>query len=174
MACYRRAGFPGFSVSFARSPRLPELPCEILLTKLCLVFLSKSPRYLERVKSLRLRRYCANDVHLLWKPCLINTARASPTKPHWCFRIDSEAVCLSMTLVIVLFFLRGFAYGLLDVLNANIQTVINITAAKDGGLQGAYFVIYFVGPLVHSGWIVGSLAIVGLLSLVFASTALAP
>lgn len=44
--------------------------------------------------------------------------------------------------------------GLLDVLNAKFQTTLNITAAKAGGLQGAYFGAYFVGPLTFSGWFV--------------------
>ena len=59
-----------------------------------------------------------------------------------------------ITLVTVLFFLWGFAYGLLDVLNAKFQTALNITAAKAGGLQGAYFGAYLIGPLTYSGWIV--------------------
>jgi FHS family L-fucose permease-like MFS transporter len=59
-----------------------------------------------------------------------------------------------ITLVTVLFFLWGFAYGLLDVLNAKFQTSLNITAAKAGGLQGAYFGAYLIGPLTYSGWIV--------------------
>jgi len=59
-----------------------------------------------------------------------------------------------ITLVTVLFFLWGFAYGLLDVLNAKFQTSLNITAAKAGGLQGSYFGAYFIGPLTYSGWFV--------------------
>ena len=59
-----------------------------------------------------------------------------------------------ITLVTILFFLWGFAYGLLDVLNAKFQTSLNITAAKAGGLQGAYFGAYFIGPLTYSGWFV--------------------
>ncbi|EXJ57969.1 MFS transporter, FHS family, L-fucose permease [Cladophialophora yegresii CBS 114405] len=59
-----------------------------------------------------------------------------------------------ITLVTVLFFLWGFAYGLLDVLNAKFQNSLNITAAKAGGLQGSYFGAYFIGPLTYSGWIV--------------------
>lgn len=57
-------------------------------------------------------------------------------------------------LVTVLFFMWGFAYGLLDVLNAKFQTALNITAAEAGGLQGAYFGAYFIGPLTYSGWFV--------------------
>lgn len=59
-----------------------------------------------------------------------------------------------IVLVTVLFFLWGFAYGLLDVLNAKFQTSLNITAAKAGGLQGAYFGAYLIGPPTYSGWIV--------------------
>ncbi|KAK9776776.1 putative Major facilitator superfamily (MFS) profile domain-containing protein [Seiridium cardinale] len=59
-----------------------------------------------------------------------------------------------ITLVTILFFLWGFAYGLLDVLNAKFQTALDITAAKAGGLQGAYFGAYFIGPLTYSGWLV--------------------
>lgn len=59
-----------------------------------------------------------------------------------------------ITLVTILFFLWGFAYGLLDVLNAKFQNSLNITAAKAGGLQGAYFGAYLIGPLTYSGWIV--------------------
>lgn len=61
---------------------------------------------------------------------------------------------IPITLVTILFFLWGFAYGLLDVLNAKFQTALDITAAKAGGLQGAYFGAYFIGPLTYSGWFV--------------------
>ena len=57
-------------------------------------------------------------------------------------------------LVTVLFFLWGFAYGLLDTLNAKFQQSLNITAARAGGLQASYFGAYFVGPPTYSGWIV--------------------
>jgi len=50
--------------------------------------------------------------------------------------------------------LTHLQYGLLDVLNAKFQTALNITAAKAGGLQGAYFGAYFIGPPTYSGWIV--------------------
>ena len=48
-----------------------------------------------------------------------------------------------IALVTTLFFLWGFAYGLLDTLNAKFQTSLNITAGMAGGLQGAYFGAYF-------------------------------
>jgi len=59
-----------------------------------------------------------------------------------------------VALVTLLFFLWGFAYGLLDVLNSKFQTSLNITAAKAGGLQGAYFGAYLIGPPTYSGWFV--------------------
>ena len=75
---------------------------------------------------------------------------------------------IPVALVTVLFFMWGFAYGLLDVLNAKFQTSLNITAAKAGGLQGSYFGAYFIGPLTYSGWLVRRLGyrwtfIIGLL-----------
>jgi FHS family L-fucose permease-like MFS transporter len=57
-------------------------------------------------------------------------------------------------LVTILFFLWGFAYGLLDVLNAHFQVALNITKGQSGGLQAAYFGAYAIGPLTYSGWIV--------------------
>ena len=46
---------------------------------------------------------------------------------------------LPVALVTILFFLWGFAYGLLDVLNKHFQDVLGVTAAQGGGLSGAYF-----------------------------------
>jgi FHS family L-fucose permease-like MFS transporter len=46
---------------------------------------------------------------------------------------------LPVGLVTILFFLWGFAYGLLDVLNAHFQTALNITKGQSGGLQASYF-----------------------------------
>ncbi|KAJ9352754.1 hypothetical protein DTO280E4_7647 [Paecilomyces variotii] len=57
-------------------------------------------------------------------------------------------------LVTILFFLWGFGYGLLDVLNSHFQSTLNITASKSSGLQAAYFGAYFICPLTISGWIV--------------------
>ncbi|KFX96147.1 hypothetical protein O988_05435 [Pseudogymnoascus sp. VKM F-3808] len=56
-------------------------------------------------------------------------------------------------LVTILFFLWGFAYGLLDVLNSHFQQQLNITASKASGLAAAYFGAYFLCPLTISGWI---------------------
>ncbi|KAL1980840.1 hypothetical protein VTN96DRAFT_3494 [Rasamsonia emersonii] len=56
-------------------------------------------------------------------------------------------------LVTILFFLWGFAYGLLDVLNSHFQADLNITASEASGLSAAYFGAYFLCPLTISGWI---------------------
>ena len=57
-------------------------------------------------------------------------------------------------LVTILFFMWGFAYGLLDVLNSHFQVALEISQGQSGGLQAAYFGAYFIGPLTYSGWIV--------------------
>lgn len=62
-------------------------------------------------------------------------------------------VLLSVT-VTILFFLWGFAYGLLDVLNSHFQDTLDISAGMSSGLQAAYFGAYFICPLTISGWIV--------------------
>ncbi|OZJ02266.1 hypothetical protein BZG36_04701 [Bifiguratus adelaidae] len=46
---------------------------------------------------------------------------------------------LALALVISLFFLWGFAYGLLDVLNSHFQIVMGITKLQSTGLQVAYY-----------------------------------
>ncbi|MGZ3758131.1 MAG: L-fucose:H+ symporter permease [Mucilaginibacter sp.] len=49
-----------------------------------------------------------------------------------------------LILVTSLFFLWGFAYGLLDVLNKHFQEVLNVTKTRSTLLQGAYFGAYFL------------------------------
>ncbi|KAK6344373.1 hypothetical protein TWF696_008012 [Orbilia brochopaga] len=58
---------------------------------------------------------------------------------------------LPCTLVTILFFLWGFAYGLLDVLNAHFQSALGITKSQSSALQGAYFGAYFLFPLCFGG-----------------------
>ncbi|KAF2110186.1 major facilitator superfamily domain-containing protein [Lophiotrema nucula] len=68
--------------------------------------------------------------------------------------ITTRQSIVPVALVTVLFFMWGFAYGLLDVLNKHFQETLHISAAESAGLQGAYFGAYFIGPLTYSGWIV--------------------
>jgi FHS family L-fucose permease-like MFS transporter len=54
---------------------------------------------------------------------------------------------IPLVLVTSLFFLWGFAYGLLDVLNKHFQDALNITKSRSTLLQGAYFGAYFLVAL---------------------------
>lgn len=54
---------------------------------------------------------------------------------------------LAFILVTCLFFLWGFSYGLLDVLNKHFQETLDITRARSALLQAAYFGAYFVMAL---------------------------
>lgn len=57
---------------------------------------------------------------------------------------------LAYILVTSLFFMWGLSYGLLDVLNKHFQETLNITRARSGLLQMAYFGAYFVMALPAS------------------------
>lgn len=61
------------------------------------------------------------------------TAKVNNTGLTGASALTVKQSILPITLVTILFFLWGFAYGLLDVLNAKFQTALNITAAKAGG-----------------------------------------
>lgn len=54
---------------------------------------------------------------------------------------------LAFVLVTSLFFLWGFSYGLLDVLNKHFQEALDITRARSALLQAAYFGAYFLMAL---------------------------
>ncbi|KAF2492975.1 MFS general substrate transporter [Lophium mytilinum] len=69
-------------------------------------------------------------------------------------QITTRQSIIPVALVTLLFFLWGFAYGLLDVLNSRFQVALHITQGESSGLQGAYFGAYFIGPLTYSGWFV--------------------
>lgn len=58
--------------------------------------------------------------------------------------INSKNIKIAFALVTSLFFLWGFSYGLLDVMNKNFQNQLGITKAVSGFLQAAYFGGYFV------------------------------
>ena len=58
-----------------------------------------------------------------------------------------------LALVTILFFLWGFAYGLLAILNAQFQLVVHMTTGQSLGLHAAYFGAYFVGPLTFGQYI---------------------
>ncbi|EMC99575.1 hypothetical protein BAUCODRAFT_101488 [Baudoinia panamericana UAMH 10762] len=53
--------------------------------------------------------------------------------------LTGKKLIFPLALVISLFFLWGFSYGLLDVLNKHFQTVLGITKLESTGLQVMYF-----------------------------------
>ncbi|KAF9886218.1 hypothetical protein FE257_011941 [Aspergillus nanangensis] len=76
------------------------------------------------------------------------------------FRVDNSKTTSAATLtlrqslwplalVTILFFLWGFAYGLLDTLNKHFQNTLHITRTRSSGLQAAYFGAY---PLASLGY----------------------
>ncbi|KAK5138378.1 hypothetical protein LTR08_003439 [Meristemomyces frigidus] len=52
-----------------------------------------------------------------------------------------------IAMVTVLFFIWGFEYGLLDVLNQQFQRVAHMTPGQSTGIHSAYFAGYLFGPL---------------------------
>ncbi|KIY52035.1 MFS general substrate transporter [Fistulina hepatica ATCC 64428] len=56
-------------------------------------------------------------------------------------------------LVTILYFLWGFAYGLLDTLNKHFQNTLHITRTRSSGLQGAYFGAYPLASLGYGNWV---------------------
>ncbi|KAJ7053505.1 l-fucose permease [Mycena amicta] len=56
-------------------------------------------------------------------------------------------------LVTILYFLWGFAYGLLDTLNKHFQITLDITRTRSSGLQAAYFGAYPIASLGYGNWV---------------------
>ncbi|MCJ1443850.1 MAG: hypothetical protein MMC23_004350 [Stictis urceolatum] len=68
-------------------------------------------------------------------------------------QITLKQSIIPVSLVTILFFLWGFAYGLLDVLNKHFQETLGVTRGEGGGLAAAYFGAYFLAPLTYSGYV---------------------
>lgn len=56
-------------------------------------------------------------------------------------------------LVTILFFLWGFAYGLLNVLNQQFQLIAKLSNGQAVGLHSAYYGAYFVAPLTFGRYV---------------------
>lgn len=67
-------------------------------------------------------------------------------KKNITLRTNHESI-YPILMVTVLFFIWGFAYGLLDTLNARFQEVANMSHSQTVGNHSAYYVGYMVGPL---------------------------
>lgn len=68
-------------------------------------------------------------------------------KPKSMVKMSNKESYFPLALVTILFFLWGFAYGLLDVLNSQFQLIVKMSEGQSLGIHSAYFGAYFVGPL---------------------------
>lgn len=68
-------------------------------------------------------------------------------RPRTMLTLTNHESFMPVAIVTVIFFLWGFAYGLLNVLNTQFQNNAKLSQAQGLGLHGAYFGGYFVGPL---------------------------
>ncbi|KAI4186980.1 MAG: hypothetical protein LQ346_005586 [Caloplaca aetnensis] len=87
--------------------------------------------------------------------------------PKSMVRLSNREALPSLFFVTILFFLWGFAYGLLSILNAQFERIVEVSNAQSLGLHAAYFGAYFVAPLtfgrlVFSKWGFRQTFIVGL------------
>ncbi|KAJ4361311.1 hypothetical protein N0V95_002013 [Ascochyta clinopodiicola] len=67
-------------------------------------------------------------------------------KKNITLRSNRESI-YPVLMVTILFFVWGFAYGFLDVLNSRFQEVANMTDWQTVGQHSAYYVGYLLGPL---------------------------
>ena len=68
-------------------------------------------------------------------------------RPKSMLKMTTKESYFPLAMVTILFFLWGFAYGLLDVLNNQFQEIVNITGPQAMGLHSAYWAGYLIAPL---------------------------
>ncbi|OQE36097.1 hypothetical protein PENCOP_c012G00487 [Penicillium coprophilum] len=68
--------------------------------------------------------------------------------PESMLKLNNRESIAPIALTTLLFFLWGFAYGLLDILNSQFQTIVHLGPWHSLGLHGAYFGGYVIGPLL--------------------------
>lgn len=66
-------------------------------------------------------------------------------------RLTNREALAPLAFVTILFFMWGFAYGLLDTLNSQFQQVVQTTPSEAVGLHAAYYAGYLLGPIT-GGW----------------------
>lgn len=69
-------------------------------------------------------------------------------KPESMLKLNNRESITPIALTTLLFFLWGFAYGLLDILNSQFETIVHLGSWHSLGLHGAYFGGYVFGPLL--------------------------
>lgn len=62
-------------------------------------------------------------------------------------KLSNRQSLWAVAVVTIIFFMWGFARGLLDVLNGQFQRITNLSDGEALGLHGVYYAGYFVGPL---------------------------
>ncbi|KAI9923972.1 hypothetical protein ASPWEDRAFT_47830 [Aspergillus wentii DTO 134E9] len=67
-------------------------------------------------------------------------------KPTSMLKLNNKESIAPIALTTVLFFLWGFAYGLLDILNGQFQEIVRLDTWRSMGLHAVYFGGYLVGP----------------------------
>jgi fucose permease len=68
--------------------------------------------------------------------------------PESMLKLNNRESIAPIALTSLLFFLWGFAYGFLDILNAQFQIIVQLDSWHSLGLHGAYYGGYVVGPLL--------------------------
>lgn len=71
--------------------------------------------------------------------------------PESMLKLNNRESIAPIALTTLLFFLWGFAYGLLDILNSQFQSIVHLGTWHSLGLHGAYFGGYVLGPLLVGG-----------------------
>ncbi|ODM22348.1 hypothetical protein SI65_03194 [Aspergillus cristatus] len=72
-------------------------------------------------------------------------------KPTSMLKLNNKESIAPIALTTVLFFLWGFAYGLLDTLNMQFQEIVQLDAWRSLALYAVYFGGYLIGPLFIGG-----------------------
>ena len=73
--------------------------------------------------------------------------------PRSMVKMSNRESIFPNALVTILFFLWGFAYGLLNVLNQQFQIVVGISSGQTIGLHSAYHGAYFFAPLTFGQYV---------------------
>lgn len=68
--------------------------------------------------------------------------------PESMLKLNNRESIAPNALITLLFFMWGFAYGFLGVLNTQFQSIVQLDAWHSLGLHGAYFGGYAIGPLL--------------------------
>ena len=77
----------------------------------------------------------------------------NPNQARSMVKLTNKQSYPSLALVTILFFLWGFAYGLLQVLNQQFQIIVGTNAGQAVALHSAYYAAYFFAPLTFVRYI---------------------